>query len=163
MKVKQIVTAINDYKKTGLLVAFPKCDFKCCVEQHIPITVCQNSHLGSSKSVDISVEKIIGMYDSDIHNALICGGLEPLDTYEDLLMLIDTFREGCEDDIVIFTGYNFSEISREVLTDLKSYGNIVIKVGRYIQGNEPHFDETLGIELASENQFGIRLEDITCL
>ena len=35
----------NDFKLPMLLVAMPNCDWKCCKEQNIPITTCQNNHL----------------------------------------------------------------------------------------------------------------------
>ena len=72
---------------------------------------------------------------------------------------------GCKDDIVIYTGYNeneeiFTEKCFEVfnrhmnlIEHLSRYKNIIIKFGRFIP-NRPHkFDEVLGVELASDNQY----------
>jgi hypothetical protein len=41
---------------------------------------------------------------------------------------------------------------------LKNFDNIIIKYGRYIPGQEKHFDETLGVYLASDNQYAERLK-----
>ena len=35
--------------------------------------------------------------------------------------------------------------------------NIVIKYGRYIPGQTPHYDEVLGVKLASDNQYAERI------
>jgi hypothetical protein len=66
------------------------------------------------------------------------------------------------DDIVIYTGYTEEELTlddsgrQEVATYnwLKHYPNIYVKFGRYVPGQEPHYDEVLGVKLASDNQYG---------
>ena len=62
----------------------------------------------------------------------------------------------CSDDIVIYTGYNFDEIRYQVLT-LKQFENIIIKFGRYLPDQDSHFDEVLGVSLASNNQYGEKI------
>ena len=47
--------------------------------------------------------------------------------------------------------YNKDEI--KCLDLLQEYGNIIIKYGRYIMGEELHYDEVLGVNLASSNQY----------
>jgi hypothetical protein len=37
------------------------------------------------------------------------------------------------------------------------FDNIVIKFGRYRPGQQKHFDEVLGVELASDNQYAKRI------
>ena len=37
------------------------------------------------------------------------------------------------------------------------YSNIIIKFGRFIPNREPHFDEVLGVNLASNNQYAKRI------
>jgi hypothetical protein len=37
---------------------------------------------------------------------------------------------------------------------LRYYKNIYVKFGRYLVGQEPHYDEVLGVTLASDNQYG---------
>lgn len=157
MKVREIKTVFNDYRKTGLLVAFPRCTFKCCHEQGLPTSVCQNHGLCAEKLVDISPDAIVERYDANIHHALICGGLEPIDDIGDLLTLIHTFRKKYKDDIVIFTGYNLDEIPNGILAVLRSYGDVYLKFGRYVAGDEPKYDEVLGITLISSNQYGVKL------
>jgi len=80
-------------------------------------------------------------------------GLEPFDSEPALLNFIDFIRAGmnCNDVIVIYTGYNKDEI--ECLDIIQEYKNIIIKYGRYIMGQEPHYDEVLGVNLASNNQY----------
>jgi hypothetical protein len=78
-------------------------------------------------------------------------GLEPFDS-PDLYEFIETFRYYSKDPIIIYTGYNEDEVSEHV-EYFSSFGNIIIKFGRFIP-NRPHkFDEVLGVELASDNQY----------
>jgi len=61
----------------------------------------------------------------------------------------------CDDPIIIYTGYNKNEI--QCLDILNNYNNIIIKYGRYIMGQQPHYDEVLGVKLASDNQYAEKL------
>ena len=38
--------------------------------------------------------------------------------------------------------------------------SIIIKFGRFIPNKPSRFDELLGVELASDNQYAMRLEDV---
>jgi hypothetical protein len=87
-----------------------------------------------------------------ITKAIVCGGLEPFDSWIELLDFIKEFRYYSDDDIVIYTGYKEEEIVDKVNV-LKSYEPIIIKFGRYIPGQQSHYDEVLGINLASNNQY----------
>ena len=67
-------------------------------------------------------------------------------------------------DVVIYTGYTKEELQNKIYKDnisyldkLKQYKNIIIKYGRYIPDQEPHYDEVLGVNLASDNQYAERL------
>ena len=104
------------------------------------------------KNFDVPVRDISDRYLSNlITSAIVCGGLEPLDSFVDLQELISSIREsGCLDDIVIYTGYNPQEIDNKI-TILKKYKNIIIKFGRFIPNQNPHFDEVLGVNLASDS------------
>ena len=62
------------------------------------------------------------------------------------------FRYYTPDDIVIYTGYTEEEIKDKVKW-LSLYENIIIKFGRFVPNAEKHFDEVLGVELASPNQY----------
>ena len=96
---------------------------------------------------------------NDLTQAIVCGGLEPFDSAEDLLSLIDTAREyfAITDDIVIYTGYTEEEL-RETFAfqQIIQYPNIIIKFGRFRPNEEEHYDEVLGIKLASQNQYAKR-------
>ena len=89
-----------------------------------------------------------------ISKAIVFGGLEPFDSYIDLIELIKFIRidKQCNDPIVIYTGYNKGE---DIITEasIRHFHNIIIKWGRYIMNQEPHYDEILGVKLASNNQY----------
>ena len=58
----------------------------------------------------------------------------------------------CNDPIIIYTGYNKGE-DKIVENVLHKYSNIIVKWGRFYMGQEPHYDEVLGVNLASNNQY----------
>ena len=77
-----------------------------------------------------------------------------------LFLFIKKFREFSNDDFVIYTGYNKEEERPQVLIKFikeNQYKNIIIKYGRYIPDQTPHYDEVLGVNLASDNQYAERL------
>jgi hypothetical protein len=43
--------------------------------------------------------------------------------------------------------------------DLCQFSNIIIKFGRFRPGQEPHYDEVLGVKLASDNQYAKRVSN----
>ena len=152
MKIKGLIAEdFVNYKKVSMTIMFPHCNFKCGAEH------CQNSLLAKSKTYDIDIDKTIEKYlNNPITEAIVMQGLEPFDSWSDLLLFIEKFREKSQDDIVIYTGYNKEEIDNKT-NILKRYDNIVIKFGRYIPGHEKHYDEVLGVELASPNQRAERI------
>ena len=91
-----------------------------------------------------------------LSHALVCIGLEPLDSWDDLKELIKFFRERTDDDIVIYTGYYEYEVPDKIQY-LKQYKNIIVKFGRYIPHSTAHFSKTLGVKLASSNQYAIKI------
>ena len=96
---------------------------------------------------------------NDITQAIVCGGLEPFDTDNELLDFIETARDyfGIRDDIVIYTGYTEEELKDQFLfQQIIQFPNIVIKFGRFRPNEEPHMDEVLGIKLSSNNQYAKR-------
>ena len=145
-----------NYKKCSVTIIFPHCSFKC--EKECGKLVCQNSKLAKSPEIDISNDRLINRYKKNIYSeAIVCQGLEPFDSWEDLILLISDFRKaGIEDDIVIYTGYKEDEIEDKVEL-LKVFNNIIIKYGRYIPDSEKVYDELLGVELASKNQYAKRI------
>lgn len=152
MKVKDIVIEdFINYKKPSMFIICAKCDFKCDKENKQ--AVCQNSHLAHLPTKTISNKYIIDKYiNNSITQAIVFGGLEPFDTFADILELIKEIRAVTEDDIVIYTGYTEKEITGYT-TILSLYKNIIIKYGRYIPNNKPHYDFILGINLSSDNQY----------
>ena len=141
-----------NYKKPSMYIAFPSCNWKC--EKECGMRVCQNSALAQAPDKTIGIKTIVSRYiNNPITSAIIMAGLEPFDSIEDLLILISYLRVSTQDDIVIFTGYYESEISDTVEYLRQNYDNIIIKFGRFIPNQQPHYDEVLGIKLASDNQY----------
>lgn len=141
-----------NYKKPSMLIMFPNCSFKC--ERECGKRVCQNSPLAQVPTVETSAEKLIEIYQKNSFiSAIVCAGLEPFDSFSDLLNFIHKVRLKTNDDIVIYTGYNEDEIEGQ-LRILSLYENIYIKFGRYMPNQQPHYDEVLGVNLASNNQYG---------
>ena len=154
MKVKNIIfeDCVN-YKKTSMFISFPECSFKC--DKECGQNVCQNSELAKQKNIEISYKKIIDKYFSnDLTSAIVFGGLEPFDSWNDLYNLIHEFRNFTLDDIVIYTGYTEEEIC---LYNLQKFPNIIIKFGRFIPNQQKHYDELLGVYLASDNQYAKKI------
>lgn len=144
-----------NYKKPCMFLCFPYCTFKCDKENGT--NYCHNRYLEKQNQMDISIGKIVSKYiKNDITKAILCAGLEPFDSWDDLYQLIKALREKTDDDIVIYTGYNWDEISHIVYI-LKQFKNIIIKFGRFIPNQESHFDEVLGVNLASSNQYAERI------
>lgn len=159
MKIKglQDEDFIN-YKKPSMFISTAICDWKCCIEQNMDISVCQNSELAKADTIDYPIEKIFERYITNpITSAVVIGGLEPFMQFSEVYELIKIFREnGCNDDIVIYTGYYPNEIEKE-MAQLRSFPNIIIKYGRYIPNRTEHFDNVLGINLISDNQYAERI------
>lgn len=161
MKLKGIIEEdFVQYKKPSMFLIFPKCSFKCDKECGRPI--CQNGALANSEKIEVDIKQdIIWKYmDNPITEAIVCGGLEPFDSWEDLKCLIMNLRYYTPDDIVIYTGYREYEVSREKIEWLELYGNIIIKFGRFIPDQPSRYDEILGVNLASNNQYAKRLKEI---
>lgn len=158
MKLKGIIDCdFTNYKEPVLTLEFPHCDFKC--DKLNNCQVCQNCNLALEPDIEISFEKIWKLYKQNPLTKGFCfQGLEPFDSEMELYSFIDFIRSGksCDDLIIIYTGYNSEELKQQV-NILKNYSNIIIKWGRFILNNQPHFDETLGVNLASDNQYAERI------
>lgn len=160
MKIKDIISEnFQDYKKTSMFICSCFCDWKCCHEGNFAESICQNNSLAKSSIKDIDTNKIIQSYlNNPITSAIVFGGLEPFKQFEELLEFIKTLREQyhCMDDVVIYTGYYKEEIIDKIEL-LSKYKNIIIKFGRYIPGQSSHYDEVLGVNLASNNQYAEKI------
>ena len=152
-----------NYKKAAMYIAFPKCDFKCDKENGIQL--CQNCHLARDPDIEISISKVIESYLSNpITESVVIAGLEPFDTPEQLLSFVKAFREQTSEPIVIYTGYTEYEIetgnfcnnnyeeNRLLWETIRDYG-VIVKFGRFRPNQEKHYDEVLGVYLASDNQY----------
>lgn len=157
MKVKGIIDYdCSNYRLPTLTIEFPYCTFKC--DKLNGCQVCQNSRLAAEPDIEVSGELIWKLYsENPLTKAFCFQGLEPFDSFMDLIDLIKFIRitKECNDSIIIYTGYNKGEDSI-VEKSLSCFSNIIIKWGRFILGHEPHYDEVLGVKLASNNQYAER-------
>lgn len=146
-----------NYKKPSMFLLFSRCSFKC--DKECGREVCQNSRLANEENINIGVKTIVDRYNNNpLISAIVCGGLEPFDSWDDLFSFIDDFRLESDDDIVIYTGYTEEEI-QDKIDILKDYDNIIVKFGRYVPNQSPHYDEVLGVKLASDNQYARRINE----
>ena len=154
MEIKGIIHEdFVNYKVCSMTIAMPYCTFKC--DKECGSNVCQNSKLAKDPTLDIPAAKIIEQYlYNPLSHAIVFQGLEPFDSYNDLYYFIYALRFVFKnnDPVVIYTGYNKDEILSKI-EDLRKFNNIIIKFGRYIPNQKPHYDEILGVNLASDNQY----------
>ena len=147
-----------NYKKPSMFIIFPYCSFKCDKENGC--NLCQNSHLAQEPVLPFSRNDILHRYmNNELTHAIVCGGLEPFDSGEELMDFITTARDGfyIDDDIVIYTGYTEEELQDNFFfQQIIQYRNFVIKFGRFRPNEESHYDEVLGIKLSSNNQYAKR-------
>lgn len=162
MRVKKIVDEdFVNYKRPAMFIGTISCGGKCCIEAGIPLSICQNDGWRSCAALTVDDGEICRRYvENPITHAIVFGGLEPFEQFAEILGFISRLRGecGCRDDVVIYTGYYPDEIATQ-LDALKEYPNIIVKFGRFIP-NKPHrYDEILGVELASDNQYAVRLDE----
>lgn len=144
-----------NYKNPSMFIIFPYCTFKCDKENGNQI--CQNGSLIKEPNISVEIAAVVNRYRRNpITNSVVCGGLEPFDSWLELAELITEFRKYTQDDIVIYTGYKEEEIAEQV-KQLAQFPNIVIKYGRFIPNQTSHLDDVLGIKLASPNQYARRI------
>lgn len=156
MRIRQLLHEdFVNYKKPSMFIGTSYCTGKCYKELGLPCTICQNDALQKLEILDMSSARLASMYiNNPITQAIVFGGLEPFDQFDELYDFIEELRNSwlCDDDVVIYTGYNKDEIEKQV-TLLKEFSNIIIKFGRYIPNQKSHYDEILGVNLASDNQY----------
>ena len=147
-----------NYKKPSMFIIMPHCSFKCDKENGC--LMCQNSSLVHEPTHDVETELLVRRYlNNPITKAVVFGGLEPFDTVEEMFEFIDILRAGYgrNDDIVIYTGYTEEELADNQYHNwIISRPNIVIKYGRFRPNQTPHYDEILGVNLVSDNQYARR-------
>ena len=146
MKIKTYVEeSFEYYKKPVLLIASPNCSFKCCREAGIPIEICQNAPWALKPTYEVSVSMLVQLYtNNSLTEGVVFGGLEPFDSFEDMLIFIREFRRVSSDVVIVYTGYDEAEV-RDKISTLSQFPNIIIKFGRYIP------------TLASDNQYAKKI------
>lgn len=139
-----------NYKLPSMTIMFPRCSFKCGRE------LCQNAGLTETEDIFVDMDELVSRYvDNPITKAIVFQGLEPFDSPE-MPYLVKRFRSETDDPIVVFTGYTREEVERNGWLEwLRRFHHIVVKYGRYVPGEDPHFDKVLGVQLASGNQFAV--------
>lgn len=167
MKVKGVeFENWSHYKTCAMFIAMPTCSFKCDKECGKP--VCQNSKLAFEPIIDVDIYKLAESYCNDpISKAIVFGGLEPFDNITDLYKAIYIFRQYTQDPIIIYTGYTKEELQsgeihqgahtmcHDIYTSIIKKSNIIIKYGRFIPNDKEKYNEILGVNLASQNQYAI--------
>lgn len=162
---------VTDYKKTSLLIAFPNCIGKC--------KGCQNQHLidnpQNKEYLQVTADSIADFYNRlSTHNAIVMAGLEPLDSFNDVIDIIHSFGKIItrDTDIIIYSGYNTDEYEDKFKQDLINAFKavtavndkircLIIKLGRYdedclVRDNKEWFNRHLGVKLATTNQYTIK-------
>lgn len=161
MRVRTIVTEdFTNYKEPAMFIGCIKCDGKCCREGSFPLSTCINNDWKDTDIIDMDDNEIIRLYMSNpITHAIVFGLLEPFLQFEEVYAFVKLLRKqyGIEDTVIIYTGYKEREIGR-MAKSLFDLGNVIIKFGRFVPNAEHHFDATLGVELASPNQYAKRGE-----
>ena len=171
MEIKNLIDEdFVNYKYPSMFIGMPTCSFKC--DKECGQAICQNSALAAAPSIKISCDEIAKRYFNNPFVETICfGGLEPFDTgirtYHLLLLCLKKEKSKYKYDkplptFVFYTGYYPDEI-KDKIEYLKKYFSsvsIIIKFGRFIPDRPHRFDDVLGVELASDNQYAMRLEDI---
>lgn len=165
MKIKGITDEdFVNYKLPSMFIACQSCTFKC--EKECGKHICQNSSLANDPVIEVSQSSIITRYlQNPITQAIVFGGLEPFDDIRSVTIFIMLLRTIFNDDspVVIYTGYTEDEIKtkfKEYLKFLKKFSNIIIKFGRFIPDQKPHYDPILGVNLASDNQYAKDISEV---
>ena len=142
-----------NYKVPSMFIATATCDFKC--DRDCGSQVCQNAALAQEDDIHTGDDYLINRYlKNHITQAIVFGGLEPFDQWQELWTFIQKLRlqYQCKDPVVIYTGYTEEEIDG-MLAFLRTMPNIIVKFGRYVPMQQPHLDPILGVNLASDNQY----------
>lgn len=155
MRVKGITPEdFVNYKLPSMFISTCYCDWKCCTELGLDIRVCQNAPLAQMEDKDIDDQTIYEQFiNNPITKAVVIGGMEPMIQINEVIDLINLFRNQGENcPFIIYTGYYPNEIP-EPLERLKQYKNIIVKFGRFVPNKKSRYDEVLGVTLASDNQY----------
>ncbi len=143
-----------NYRLPSMFLISSYCDWKCCREGGFSETVCQNNGIINMPTKEFLYSSLFKAYIvNNISKSIVIGGLEPFKQFDEIYGLINYFRQNNVSDIfVIYTGYDKQEIQEQIYKMTK-FGNIIVKFGRYVPNQKEHYDEILGINLASDNQY----------
>lgn len=146
-----------NYKKISTTLMFPRCSFKCDKENGVQL--CQNWELAAAPSQTVNIDKLMEQYiNNPISEAIVLQGLEPLDSPTECYTVAAALRRWkIKDDLVIYTGYYPNEEDISLIIDSIAFltpGHLIVKYGRYLPNQQKHYDEVLGVYLASDNQYG---------
>lgn len=167
MRVKTIIDErFEDYKLPSMYIGCIYCDGKCAIEGGFPLSHCINEKWNETIIREFDDGEIIERYlRNRLTKAMVFGLLEPMCQFNEVYTFIKKLRQQyhCNDTVVIYTGYTEEEcVQNSWLSQLEALGNVIVKFGRYIPGQTPHYDEILGVKLASDNQyaklFGVKNE-----
>ena len=158
MTIKWIVDEdFVNYHEPSMFIGTSTCTFKC--DKEAGCKVCQNSETAKMPSICVPDTTLIRRYTNNpITKAIVLGGLEPLDQFDEIVSFIYTLRVDYhrKDTVVIYTGYNRNEV-QQYIDQLAALENIIVKFGRFIPDCEKHLDDVLGVYLASPNQYAERI------
>lgn len=143
-----------NYRLPSMFLISSFCDWKCCHDGGFSEKICQNNNIINIPIKEFSYSSLLNAYvKNKISKAIVVGGLEPLKQFDEIYGLINYFRQNeVLDTFVIYTGYDKQEICEQI-DKMMNFKNIIIKFGRYVPNQKEHYDEILGINLASSNQY----------
>lgn len=146
-----------NYKKICTTLMFPKCNWKCDIENGVQL--CQNKGLAAAPSERHNIDDIMTTYmHTYLSEAIVLQGLEPLDSPLDCYTVAAALKRWkINNDLVIYTGYYPYEPGIDQIINSIAYltpGHLIVKYGRYIPNQTSHYDPVLGVYLASDNQYG---------
>lgn len=81
----------TNYKKPSMFLITPYCDFKCCIENGN--NICQNMDVIKAPIIDVDNDELIKRYlNNPITKSIVFGGLEPMDSFDEVREFINTLR-----------------------------------------------------------------------
>lgn len=154
MHLKNIIDeSFEEYKEASMLLIAPSCTWKC--------KGCRNYHLYHLETKNFPDEEIFKRFASNPRTkAIVIGGLEPMDNVSELWNFLFSARKFFDPEtrptIIIYTGYNLDELQKHYWSwleaEIRQYGNVILKCGRYKSNRKPYFNPILGVTLAGKNQ-----------
>lgn len=99
---------------------------------------CTNCHNKSTWDVnggeEISVQRIIDLFENSIHDVTLSGG-EPLLQYDELIELMKRINEEQDKRFWLYTGFRYDEIPPNMLSELSKYVDVMVD-GRFEETNK---------------------------